>query len=147
LPLLPDVVVFILLLISPPEVGLPLPRMIDDFNFLAPIPIRVDPSNSLMDGSAIGTLLPVLSIPVTALRAVPQRGQLQTLIPAMPEEGTSPVRALLLARVLLMVPSVCFFFGSALLLLVASLLVALFLHLALPLVEEDARGHPGLGSG
>jgi hypothetical protein len=121
--------------------------MINDFNFLASIPIRVDPSNSLMDGSAIGSLLPVLSMPVTALRAVPQRGQLQTLIPAMPEEGTSPVRALLLARVLLLVPLVCFFFGSALLLLVASLLVALFLYLALPLVEEDARGHYGLSSG
>jgi hypothetical protein len=121
--------------------------MIDDFNFLALIPIRVDPSNSLMDGSAIVSILPVLSIPVTALRAVPQRGQLQTLIPAMPEEGTSPVRALLLTRVLLLVPSVCFFFGSALFFLVASLLVALFLHLALLLVEEDARGHPGLGFG
>jgi hypothetical protein len=39
------------------------------------------------------------------------------------------------------------FFSSALFLLVAPLLVALFLNLALPLVEEDARCHPGLGSG
>jgi hypothetical protein len=144
---LPDVLVLVLLLISPPQISLPLPGMINDFNFLAPILVRVDPSNSLMDGSAIGSLLPVLKIPVTAFRTIPQCGQLQTLIPAMPEECTSLVRAFLLARVLLLVPPVCFFFGSTLLLLVPSLLVALFLHLALPLVEEDACGYPGLGSG
>jgi hypothetical protein len=100
--------------------------MINDFNFLAPILVRVDPSNSLMDGSVMGSLLPVLKISVTTLRAVPQRGQLQTLVPTVPEERTSPVRSLLLARVLLQVPSVYFLFGSALLLLVSSLLVALF---------------------
>jgi hypothetical protein len=126
---------------------LTLPGVIDDFYFLVPILVEVDHSNSLVDGLAIGSLLLVLNISVTAFGTVPQRGQLQTLIPAMPEEGTFPVRALLLVRVLLLVPSVCFFFGSALLLLVASLLVALFLHLVLPLVEEDARGHPGLSSG
>jgi hypothetical protein len=109
--------------------------MINDFNFLAPILARMDPSNSLMDGSAIGSLLPILKILVTALRAVPQHGQLETLIPTMPEECTSLVRALLIARVLLQVPSVCLLFGSTLLLLVSSLLVALFLQLALPLVE------------
>jgi hypothetical protein len=48
---------------------------------------------------------------------------------------------------LLQVPSVCLFFSSALLLLVSSLLVMLFFQLALPLVEEDTRGHPGLGFG
>jgi hypothetical protein len=121
--------------------------MIDDFDFLAPIPVRVDPSKSLMDGSAIGSFLPVLNIPVAAFRTVLQCGQLQTLIPAMPEEGASPVCALLLARVLLLVPSARLFFGSALLLLVAPLLVALFLYLALPFVEENARCHPGLRSG
>jgi hypothetical protein len=147
LPLLPDVLILVLLLISPSKISLPLSGVINDFNFLAPIPVRVDPSNSLVNGSAIGSLLPVLQISITAFRTVPQRGQLQTLVPTMLEEGTSPVRALLLARVLFLVPSVCFFFGIALLLLVASLLVALLLHLALPLVEEDARGHPGLGSG
>jgi hypothetical protein len=72
--LLPDVVILILFLISPPQISLPLSGMIDDLNFLAPIPVRVDPSNSLMDGSAIGSLLPVLNIHVTTLRAVPQRG-------------------------------------------------------------------------
>jgi hypothetical protein len=76
LPLLPDVVIFILLLIGPSEVSLALPGMIDDFNFLAPIPVRVDSSNSFVDGSAIGSFLPVLNIPVTAFRTVLQRGQL-----------------------------------------------------------------------
>jgi hypothetical protein len=63
-------------LISPPEISLALPGMIDDFNFLAPIPIGVDTSNSLVDGSAIGSFLPVFDIPVTAFRTVLQRGQL-----------------------------------------------------------------------
>jgi hypothetical protein len=121
--------------------------MINDFNFLAPILVRVDPSNSFMDGSAIGSLLPVLKISITALRAVSQRGQVQTLVPTVPEERTPPVRALLLARVSLQISFVCLLFSSALLLLVSSLLVALFFQLALPLVEEDTRGHFGLGSG
>jgi hypothetical protein len=121
--------------------------MINDFNFLTPILTRVYPSNSFMDGSAIGSLLPVLKIPVAALRAVSQRGQLQTFIPTVPEERTSPVRAFLLARVLLQISSACFLFDPTPLLLVFSLLVALFFQLALPLIEEDTRGHPGLGSG
>jgi hypothetical protein len=100
-----------------------------------------------MDGSAIGSLLPVLEIPITALRAVLQRGQLQTFVPTVLEERTSPVRALLLARVLLQVSSACLLFGSAPLLLVLPLLLALFFQLALPLIEEDARGHPGFGLG
>jgi Na+-transporting NADH:ubiquinone oxidoreductase subunit NqrD len=113
---------------------------------LASIPIRVDPSNSFMDGSAIGSFLPVLNISVAAFRTVLQHGQLQPLIPAMPEEGASPVRALLLARILLLVPPARLFIGSALLLLIAPFLITLFLNLALPLVEEDARCHPGFGS-
>jgi hypothetical protein len=48
---------------------------------------------------------------------------------------------------LLQVSSACLLFGSAPLLLVFSLLVALFFQLALPLIEEDARGHPGFGLG
>jgi hypothetical protein len=100
-----------------------------------------------VDGSAIGSLLPVLKIPVTALRAVPQRGQLQSFVPTVPEERTSPVRALLLARVLLQISSARFLFGPASPLLVFSLLVALLFHMALSLIEEYTRGHPGLGSG
>jgi hypothetical protein len=121
--------------------------MINDFNFLAPILARMYPSNSLMDGSVIGSLLPVLEIPVAALRAVPQRGQLQSLVPTVPEERTSLVRAFLLACVLLQVSPAHFFFSPALLLLVLALLVALLLQLVLPFVEEDSCGHPGLGSG
>jgi hypothetical protein len=75
--------------------------MINDFNFLVLILARTYRSNSFVDGSAIVSILPVLKIPITALRAVPQRGQLQSLVPTVPEERTSPVRALLLARVLL----------------------------------------------
>jgi hypothetical protein len=70
LPLLPDVDIFILLVVSPPEIGSALPGMINDFNFLPPIPIRVDPSKSFMDGSAIGSFLPVLSISVAAFGTV-----------------------------------------------------------------------------
>jgi hypothetical protein len=121
--------------------------MINDFNFLTLILARMYPSNSFMDGSAIGSFLPVLKIPVAALRTVSQRGQLQTFVPAVPEERTPPVRALLLARVLLQVSSACFLLSPALLLLVLPLLVALLFQLALPLVEEDTRGHLGLGSG
>jgi hypothetical protein len=76
LPLLPDVDILVLFLISPPEISLALPGMIDDFNFLTPIPIRVDPSKSLVDGSAIGSFLPVLNISVAAFRTVLQCGQL-----------------------------------------------------------------------
>jgi hypothetical protein len=87
--------------------------MINDFNFLTPILARMYPSNSFMDGSAIGSLLPVLEIRITALRAVPQRGQLQTFVPTVPEERTPPVRACLLACVLLQISSACFLFGPA----------------------------------
>jgi hypothetical protein len=65
----------------------------------------------------------------------------------VPEEGAPPMRALLLARVLFQISPARIFFGPAPLLLVLSFLVALFLYLALPLVEEDARSHPGFGPG
>jgi hypothetical protein len=54
LSLLPDVLVFLFFLISPSLVSLPFPGVINDLNyFLTPIVIRMYPSNSLMDGSAI----------------------------------------------------------------------------------------------
>jgi hypothetical protein len=65
----------------------------------------------------------------------------------VPEECAPPVCALLLARILLQISSALFFFGPAPFLLVLSFLVVLFLQLALPLVEEDARSHPGFGPG
>jgi hypothetical protein len=52
---------------------LPLPGVINDLNyFLTPIVTRMYPSNSLMDGSAIDSLLPIFKVFVTALRAVSQ---------------------------------------------------------------------------
>jgi hypothetical protein len=114
-------------LISPSQISLPLPGVINDFNFLAPILIGIYPSNSFMDGSAIGSLLPIFKISVAAFETVPQRRKLQSLIPTVPEEGASPMRALLLARVLLQISPARFFFSPAPLLLVLSFLVALFL--------------------
>jgi hypothetical protein len=74
---LPDVLVFLFFLISPPLVSLPFPGVINDLNyFLTPIVTRMDPSNSLMDGSAIDSLLPIFRISITALRAVSQCGKL-----------------------------------------------------------------------
>jgi hypothetical protein len=100
-----------------------------------------------MDGSAIDSFLPVFRISVTALRAVPQCGELQTLVPAMPEECATPVCTLLFSRVLFQFFPACFFLKPAHLLLVSSPLVAFFLLLTLPFVEEDARGDSGLGPG
>jgi hypothetical protein len=144
---LPDVLVLVFFLISPSQIGLPLPGVINDLNFLAPILTGMYPSNSFIDGSAIGSFLPILELSVAALRAVPQRRKLQSFVPAVPEEGAPPMRALLLVRVLLQISPARFFFGPASLLLVLLFLVALFLQWALPLVEEDARGHPGFGPG
>jgi hypothetical protein len=70
LSLLPDVLIFIFFLISPSHISLPLPGVINDLNFLTPIVTGVYPSNSIMDGSAIGSFLPVLKVSVAALRAV-----------------------------------------------------------------------------
>jgi hypothetical protein len=79
---LPDVLVLIFFLISPSQISLPLPGVINDFNFLTPILTGVYPSNSFMDGSAIGSFLPILKVSVAALRAVSQRRQLQFFVPA-----------------------------------------------------------------
>jgi hypothetical protein len=57
------------------------------------------------------------------------------------------VGALLLARVLFLIPSARFLLSPALLLLVTTLLVAFLLHLALPFIKEDARRHLGFGLG
>jgi hypothetical protein len=50
--------------------------MIDYFNFLTPILTGMYPSNSFMDGSAIGSFLPILKVPIAALKAVSQRRKL-----------------------------------------------------------------------
>jgi hypothetical protein len=102
LSLLPDVFMFFFFLISPSLISLPLSGVINDLNyFLTPIVTRMYPSNSLMDGSAIGSFLPVLKVSVTALRAVSQCRKFQAFIPAVLEECAPPMCTLLFARVLL----------------------------------------------
>jgi uncharacterized membrane protein YbhN (UPF0104 family) len=101
------------------------------------------PSNSFMDGSAIGNILPIFSILVTAFRAIILRGKFQTLIPAVSEEGTSPMCTLLLSHVLFFFLHAHLFLVSLLLLFVLMLLVVFFFLLTLPLVEENTRSHPG----
>jgi hypothetical protein len=115
--------------------------------FYAPTVARMYPSNSFIDGSAIDSILPVLSIFVTAFRTIVQRGKLQSFILAVPEERTPPMRTLLLSRMLLLFSPVQFFFKPSFLLLVLLFLVAFFLLLTLPLVKENTRSHPGFGFG
>jgi hypothetical protein len=100
-----------------------------------------------MDESAIDSLLPIFKVLVTALRAVPQCGEFQTPILAVSEECAPPMCTLLFPRVLLQFFPAGLFLKPALLLLVSLPLVAFFLLLTLPFVEEDARGDPRLGSG
>jgi hypothetical protein len=113
--------------------------------FYAPTVITIYPSNSFMDGSAIDSILPILSVFVTAFRAIVQCGELQTLIPAVPEERTSPMHTLLFSCMFSPFSSVHFLFKLPLLLLVFLFLVAFFILLTLPLVKENSRSHPGLG--
>jgi hypothetical protein len=54
-----------------------------------------------MNGAAIDSILPILSVLVTAFRAIVQYRKLQTLIPTMPEERTSPTCTPGLVHVLL----------------------------------------------
>jgi hypothetical protein len=96
-----------------------------------------------MDGSAIDSILPVFSVLVTAFWTIVQCGELQTFIPAMPEESTSPMRALLFSHIFFSFFPVLFFFISSFLLLVLLFLVALFFLLTVPFVEENTRSHPG----
>jgi hypothetical protein len=100
-----------------------------------------------MDGSAIDSLLPVFRVLVTALRAVSQCGELQALVPAVPEECAPPMCTLLFPRVLFQFFPARLFFKPAPLLLVSSPLVAFFFLLTLPFVAENACGNPGLGPG
>jgi hypothetical protein len=128
LSLLPDVLVFVFFLISPSQISLPLPGVVNDLNyFLTSIVTGMYPSNSFMDGSAIGSFLPILKVSVTALRAVSQCRKLQAFIPAVPEECAPPMCTLLFACVLLQFSPARFFLGPASLLFVPPLLVAFFL--------------------
>jgi hypothetical protein len=66
-----------------------------------------------MDGSAIDSFLPVFRISITALRAVPQCGKLQTFVPAVSEECAPPMCMLLFPRVFFQFFPACFFFKLA----------------------------------
>jgi uncharacterized membrane protein YbhN (UPF0104 family) len=96
-----------------------------------------------MDGSVIGNVLPVFGILVAAFGTVILRRKLQTLIPTVSEEGTSPMCTFLLPHIFFLFLSAHLFFISLLLLLVLMLLVALFFLLTLPFIEENTRSHPG----
>jgi hypothetical protein len=111
--------------------------------FYAPTVTRTYPSNSFMDGSAIDSILPILRVFVTAFRTIVQCGELETFIPAMPEERTSPMSTLLLSCMFFSLSPVRFFFKPSLLLLVLLLLVAFLLLLTLPLVKGNTCSHPG----
>jgi hypothetical protein len=100
-----------------------------------------------MEGSAIDSILSILSIFVTAFRTIVQHGELQTFIPAVPEERTSPMRTLFLSCMLFSFFPLHFFFISPLLFLVFLFLVAFFLLLTLPLVKKNTRSHTVFGFG
>jgi hypothetical protein len=145
---LQDVLAFLFLLINPLLISMPFPWVITDLiYFYTPTVIKMYPSNSLVDGSAIDSCLPILSVLITAFRAIVQCGNLQTLVPAMPEECASPMCTLLFPCMLFQLSSVRFFFKSSPLLFVFLLLVAFFFLLTLPLVKENACSYHGLGSG
>jgi hypothetical protein len=96
LPFLPDVFMLLFFLINPLLISISFPWVIIDFiYFYVPTVTRMNPSNSFMNGSAIDSILPILSVFITAFRAIVQCRKLQTLIPAMPEECTSPMCTLL----------------------------------------------------
>jgi hypothetical protein len=95
---LPDVFTLLFFLIDPLLINIFFPWVIVNFiYFYVPTVTRVYPSNSFMDGSAIDSILPILSVLVTAFRTIVQRGKLEALILAMPEERTSPMCTLLLS--------------------------------------------------
>jgi hypothetical protein len=94
-----------------------------------------------MDGSAIGNVLRVFGIPVAAFGTVILCGKLQTLVPIVSEEGTSPMCTLLLSHIFFLFLPAHLFFVSPLLLFVLTLLVALLFLLTLPLVEENTQSH------
>jgi hypothetical protein len=140
---LPDVFTSQFFQINPLLISISFPSVIINFiYFYAPTVARIYPSNSFMDGSAIDRILPILSVPVTAFRAIVQCGKLQTLVPAMPEERASPMCTLLFSCMLFQFSSVRLFFKSPLLLFVFSFLAAFLFLLTLPLIKENPCSHP-----
>jgi hypothetical protein len=140
---LPNIFMIMFFMISPLMISISSSWVIINFiYFYAPTVSRMYPSNSFMDGSAIDSILPILSIFVTAFRTIVQRGELQTFIPSVPEERTSPMRTLLLSCMLFSFSPVHFFFKPSLLLLVFLFLVAFFLLMTLPLVKGEYAKSP-----
>jgi hypothetical protein len=145
---LPDIFTLLFFMIDPLLISISFPWVIINFiYFYASIVTRMYPSNSFMDGSAIDSIFPILSVFVTTFRAIVQHGELQTLIPVVPEERTSLMRSLLFSCMFFPFSSVRFLFKPLLLLLVFLFLVVFFLLLTLPLVKENTCSHPGLGVG
>jgi hypothetical protein len=69
--------IFFFFMINPPVISIPFPRLIINLiYFLAPTITRMHPSNSFMDGSAIGSVLPVFGIPVAAFGTIIPCGKL-----------------------------------------------------------------------
>jgi hypothetical protein len=75
---LPDIfMIFFFFMINPSVISISFPWLIINFiYFYAPTVARMYPSNSFMDGSVIDSILPILSIFVTAFRTIFQRGEL-----------------------------------------------------------------------
>jgi hypothetical protein len=147
LPFLPDVLALLLFMINPFLISMSFSWVIIDFiYFYTPTVTRIYPPNSFVNGSAIDSILLIFSVLIAAFRAIVQRRKFQALIPAMPEECTSPMRTFLLSCMLFQLSSMCFLFKPPLFLLISLFLIVLFLLLALPLVKKDTRGHPGLRS-
>jgi hypothetical protein len=135
---LPDIFMLLFFMINPLMINISFSWVIINFiYFYASTVSGMYPSNSFMDGSAIDSILPILSVFVTAFRTIIQRGEFQTFIPAVPEECTSPMRTLLLSCMFFSFSPVLFHFKPSLLLLVLLFLVAFFLLLTLPLVKEN----------
>jgi hypothetical protein len=95
---LPDIFTLPLFMINPFMISISFPWVIINLiYFYTPTVTGIYPSNSFMDGSAIDSILPILSVFVTAFRTIVQHGELQTFILAVPEERTPPMRTLLLS--------------------------------------------------
>jgi hypothetical protein len=99
---LQDIFTFLLFMSNPFLISISFPWVIINFIYFYTLTvIRMYSSNSFMDRSAIDSILPILSVLVTAFSTIVQRGELQTLIPAMPEKHTSPMCTLLLSCIFL----------------------------------------------
>jgi hypothetical protein len=73
---LPDIFMLFFFMINPSMISISFPWLIINFiYFYAPIVARMYPSNSFMEGSVIDSILPILSIFVTAFRTTVQRGE------------------------------------------------------------------------